>query len=526
MDARLRVLTTYKLLNNSRYFRLRLCAGGIVTGILAGAVISVFRLALAWAGNLRTALQNTILADGISLIGILTACAILLITAVLLTLFAKAEPQAAGSGIPQVKGAVLGVFKLRWLRVLAVKFLACTLAIGSGLSLGRAGPSIQMGAMAGQGVSRLLARPRIEERYLISGGAAAGLAAVFNAPLAGVIFVLEEINHNFSGFLLFPVLSASVAATVTSRLILGRDTVFDFTGLPVLQPENYWLIPAAGFICGVSGLLFNYGLLNAARIYKLLPQNAYLQNFVLLLITAVVGFYLPEALGGGDDLLTDAAFNDYPLTVLMLFLAAKVALTLLAFGRGLPGGAFIPTLVAGGITGSIIAGICTQFGFLSSAYKVNFVIISMAAFFTASVRTPITATLLVMEMTGSFFHLLPLALASLTAFATSELWRAKPLYGELFLRLLKNTKTLERNHAEQERSIMELTVDAGSAADGRLVREINWPHHTLLVDVKRGGEELIPEGNTRLRSGDTLYILCYQTEIEELENLTTQPIQK
>lgn len=349
MDARLRVLTTYKLLNNSRYFRLRLCAGGIVTGILAGAVISVFRLALAWAGNLRTALQNTILADGISPIGILTACAILLITAVLLTLLAKAEPQAAGSGIPQVKGAVLGVFKLRWLRVLAVKFLACTLAIGSGLSLGRAGPSIQMGAMAGQGVSRLLARPRIEERYLISGGAAAGLAAVFNAPLAGVIFVLEEINHNFSGFLLFPVLSASVAATVTSRLILGRDTVFDFTGLPVLQPENYWLIPAAGFICGVSGLLFNYGLLNAARIYKLLPQNAYLQNFVLLLITAVVGFYLPEALGGGDDLLTDAAFNDYPLTVLMLFLAAKVALTLLAFGRGLPGGAFIPTLVAGGI---------------------------------------------------------------------------------------------------------------------------------------------------------------------------------
>ena len=193
MDARLRVLTTYKLLNNTRYFRLRLCAGGVVTGILAGVIISGFRLALTGAASLRANLQSLVFAGGYAL-----WCGALLIAAALLAWLAKAEPQAAGSGIPQVKGAVLGVFKLRWLRILLVKFAACALAIGSGLSLGRAGPSIQMGAMAGQGVSRLLARPRIEERYLISGGAAAGLAAVFNAPLAGVIFVLEEINRTLS----------------------------------------------------------------------------------------------------------------------------------------------------------------------------------------------------------------------------------------------------------------------------------------------------------------------------------------
>ena len=335
-------------------------------------------------------------------------------------------------------------------------------------------------------------------------------------------FVLEEINHNFSGFLLFPVLSASVAATFTSRLILGRDTVFNFSGLPVLQYSDYWVILAAGIICGILGALFNYGLLNAARLYKLLPNNSCLQNFLLLAITAITGLYLPEALGGGDDLLTNTAFNSYPVTVLLMFLAAKILLTLLAFGRGLPGGAFIPTLVAGGVAGAVMAGLFSQAGLLSSAYKTNIVILSMAAFFTASVRTPITATVLVMEMTGSFLHLLPLALASLTAFATTEIWRAKPLYGELFMRLLKNTKALERNHAEQERSIIELTVDTGSTADGRLVREINWPRHSLLVDVKRGDEELIPEGNTRLHSGDTLYVLCYPTEIAELEKLTAK----
>lgn len=522
MDARLRVLTTYKLLNNTRYFRLRLCAGGVVTGVLAGVIISGFRFALTGAASLRANLQSFVFAGGYTPPAIALFCGALLIAAALLAWLAKAEPQAAGSGIPQVKGAVLGVFKLRWLRILLVKFAACALAIGSGLSLGRAGPSIQMGAMAGQGVSRLLARPRIEERYLISGGAAAGLAAVFNAPLAGVIFVLEEINHNFSGFLLFPVLSASVAATFTSRLILGRDTVFNFSGLPVLQYSDYWVILVAGIICGVLGALFNYGLLNAVRLYKLLPNSSCLQNFLLLAVTAITGLYLPEALGGGDDLLTNTAFNSYPVTVLLMFLTAKILLTLLAFGRGLPGGAFIPTLVAGGIAGAVMAGLFSQAGLLSSAYKTNIVILSMAAFFTASVRTPITATVLVMEMTGSFLHLLPLALASLTAFATTEVWRAKPLYGELFMRLLKNTKALERNHAEQERSIMELTVDTGSTADGRLVREINWPRHSLLVDVKRGDEELIPEGNTRLRSGDTLYVLCYPTEIEELQKLTAK----
>ena len=203
---------------------------------------------------------------------------------------------------------------------------------------------------------------------------------------------------------------------------------------------------------------------------------------------------------------------------MLLFLAAKVVLTLLAFGSGLPGGAFIPTLVTGGLVGSAAAAVFTQLGFLGAAYKANIIVICMAAFFTASVRTPITATVLVMEMTGSFLHLLPLALASLTAFATTEIWRAKPLYGELLLRLLNNSKTPARS-AEQERSIIELTVATGSTADGRLVREINWPRHTLLVDVKRGDEELIPEGNTRLRSGDTLYILGYATELEELENL-------
>lgn len=125
MDARLRVLTTYKLLNNTRYFRLRLCAGGVVTGVLAGVIISCFRLALTGAASLRANLQSLVFSGGYTPPAIALFCGALLIAAALLAWLAKTEPQAAGSGIPQVKGAVLGVFKLRWLRILLVKFAAC-----------------------------------------------------------------------------------------------------------------------------------------------------------------------------------------------------------------------------------------------------------------------------------------------------------------------------------------------------------------------------------------------------------------
>ena len=123
--------------------------------------------------------------------------ALLLAAALLLWRLGIYEPQAGGSGIPQIKGVILGVLRLRWLRVLWVKLVGGIVGIGLGLSLGREGPSIQIGAVAAQGMSRLFGRTRMEERYLITAGASAGLAAAFNAPLAGVMFALEELHRNF-----------------------------------------------------------------------------------------------------------------------------------------------------------------------------------------------------------------------------------------------------------------------------------------------------------------------------------------
>ena len=519
MKTRRKIINTYTPLTDARRFRLRLFSEGILVGLAAGLVICGFRWALLLAEAQRQKLFALLKTP--TAFSLLLALMALIGAAYLLTRLSRLEPEADGSGIPLVKGQLLGLFKPNWLRILLVKPLACVLAIGSGLSLGRAGPSIQLGAVAGQGVSRLLGRTHLEERYLLSGGAGAGLAAVFNAPLAGIIFVLEELHHSFSTILLFPALASALTATLVSRLLFGYETIFDFSDLTHLPAAYYLYAVPTCFFSALAGIAFNYGLLNASRFYALpIFKNSFSKNLFALLCAGLLGLYLPQVLGGGDALITAVDTTDYSLHWLFVFLAAKLLLTLFSFGTGIAGGAFIPTLVIGALLGSINATLLIGAGFIEPLLRNNIIILSMAAFLTASVRTPITAIVLIMEMTGSFDHLFSLAMASMTSYAATELCKSKPLYGELLLRRVKKAHTLERNHAAQNRHLLEVVIESGSHADNRLIKELTWPEHTLLVDIRRGEEELVPLGDTRLHAGDYLYILANPEQTSTIYELT------
>lgn len=193
---------TYIALDNWHKFRLRLFIEGIFVGIFGGLCISLFRFLLSESESLRIYLYNAFLLPATAKENFIPLClwiAALAVVGLFLYLMCRYAPMAGGSGIPQVKGVILGLYKMKWIRILWVKIIAGALGIGAGLSLGREGPSIQIGAVAGQGISRFLGRTRMEERYLITSGASAGLAAAFNAPLAGMMFALEELHRNFSG---------------------------------------------------------------------------------------------------------------------------------------------------------------------------------------------------------------------------------------------------------------------------------------------------------------------------------------
>lgn len=516
MNDKEQKIKTYRSLSDMHKFRLRLFAEGILTGIFAGLVISFFRFALVEAETQRAALYKHLLSSDLST----NACwfAALIALAFILNKLNKIEPMAAGSGIPQVKGAILGLMKMRWLHILWVKLTAGILGIGAGLSLGREGPSIQLGAVAAQGISRLLGRTRMEERYLLTSGASAGLAAAFNAPLAGVIFALEELHRNFSIMVLLPSMAAAFTATIISRAIFGRATIFDIPDLQLLPISYYGIVIVVALTAGVFGVIFNLGLLNVNKFYSLpLFQKPVHKIIFALLCAGLLGYFLPEVLGGGNGLINHLAKTPVSLQLLLVFLAGKLIFTLISYGCGVPGGFFLPMLVIGALCGSICANVLITLGLIENIYAANIMVVAMAALFSSSVRSPITGTVLIMEMTASYQQLLSLAIAAMVAFVIAELAHSKPIYEELMQRMLRKDEpapaTLE------QRNVIELAVCSGSKVCGKLIKDIRWPQNTLLVDVKRGESQLIPAGDTRLLSGDFIYVLTENEHIEELTKM-------
>ena len=511
--------STYHSLNNWNSFQFKLFWEGILVGIFSGLVVSLFRFLLSMAEEFRTALYSHLTQLPVAYTaGWFVA---LLVIGGILWWLTKHEPMAGGSGIPQVKGVILGLMRMNWFRILWVKLTAGVIGLGAGLSLGREGPSIQLGAVAAQGVSRFLGRTRMEERYLITSGASAGLAAAFNAPLAGVMFSLEELHRNFSAAVLLPAMTAAMTATFVSQRLFGRALIFSFHNIPYFQLDYHVLYTIlVAVVAGLCGVVFNAGLLNISKLYNLpVFKNLYMKIAFALLCAGVLGFMLPQVLGGGNRLVDELATRAFPLQMLLLLLAGKFIFTLVSYGTGVPGGFFLPMLVLGALTGSICSCFLTAFQLIPASHSANIIIIAMAAFFSASVRAPITGTVLICEMTGSFSHLMALGMASAVAYIVAQLCGSQPIYEALLMKSLNSHSTPEPNTVKSERNIIEVQVSSGSLIENKKVQDIPWPGHALLVDVKRGSEQLIPNGSTVIRAGDFLYVLAETEDAEKVQAL-------
>jgi H+/Cl- antiporter ClcA len=511
--------STYRSLNHWNSFQFKLFWEGIVVGIFSGLVVSLFRFLLSKAEDFRIALYVQL--TQLSVAYTAGWFAVLLAVGGILYWLTRHEPMAGGSGIPQVKGVILGLMRMNWFRILWVKLTAGVIGLGAGLSLGREGPSIQLGAVTAQGVSRFLGRTRMEERYLITSGASAGLAAAFNAPLAGVMFSLEELHRNFSAVVLLPAMTAAMTSTFVSRLLFGRALTFNFQSIPRVPLDIHILYAIlVAVIAGLGGVIFNFGLLNINRFYSIpIFKNLYMKITFALLCAGILGFVLPQVLGGGNRLVDELATKFFPLHLLFALLIGKFIFTLISYGTGVPGGFFLPMLVLGALVGSICAYFLSAFQLILPSHGANIIIIAMAAFFSGSVRAPITGTVLISEMTGSFYHLMILGMASAIAYIVAQLCGSPPIYEALLLRSLDSHSTPETNTVKKERNIIEVPVSSGSQIENKKVKDIPWPDHTLLVDVKRGSEQLIPDANTVIRAGDFLYVLAETENVEEVQSL-------
>lgn len=512
--------STVSTLRHWYSFRLKLIFEGILIGLITGFIVVLFRIALErieeTTMGINSFLENRLWFYPVFFIG-------LILIGLLIGLIIKIEPMVRGSGIPQIEGLLLKKFDMSWWKVILGKIIGGILALGSGLSLGREGPSIQIGAAVGLGFSRIFKRIKIEESFLVSSGASAGLAAAFNAPLAGVMFALEEIHKRFSPLILLSAVPAAIAADIVSEKIFKIDPIFSFIDMKVLPLNNYiYLILLGGFL-GIFGATFNISLLKYKELYigkKWIP--VYMRPVIPLILAGVFIIFYPQVLGGGIGLIRSLTTNSFSLTIIIVLLLIKFGFTIISYGSGAPGGIFLPVLAIGALSGKLIISVMQQFSNVDPAYINNFIMLAMAGYFAAVVKAPITGIVLLTEMSGSFQHFLPLSIVVFIAYVISSLMGTQPIYESLMERSLENKEYKGFIGDQKVKVVIEIPIHIDSKIENKRIKEINWPDDCLLIGIKRAGLEHIPKGNTFIYPGDTLIIISNEDKANTVQDLLVE----
>jgi len=416
---------------------IRIAIASVLTGLMIGLVGGVFRWLLLVADRLRNELIGSAHAWPYAgwLLPVLVGALGAGLARMLVVRFA---PFAAGSGIQRVEAVYSDQAKPAGPAILPVKFLGGLLALGSGLVLGREGPTVQMGASLAPLVSKSLVRNNADSKIVEAAGAGAGLAVAFNAPIGGSVFVFEELTSTFNPWLLLATLSAATIATWTIRLMLGNTLDFEVSSNAL---RNTWMIfpfLALGVLLGAAGVLYNHVTLAALRFSD---RFGWISSvYKAALIGAVVGLvaWFAPMLGGGGDPLTQAILSQPPgISVLLTIFLLRFLMGPLSYAAGTPGGLFAPILVLGASFGALFAAVVNHFIPALDLSAIACAVVGMSAFFSACVRAPLTGIVLAVEMTGRGDLTLGLLAGSLGAMVAAMLIGSDPIYESLKRRMLQ-----------------------------------------------------------------------------------------
>ena len=416
--------------------------------------------------------------------------------------------EASGSGIPHVKAVLLNLREIRVLRLFFVKFFGGVLALGTGFSLGREGPTVHLGATVADGIAKILKVPKKAKSHLIACGAGAGLAAAFNAPLAGFIFVIEELRRELSPITYGVAFVAAVTADAVTRFFMGSGPALSFTSFEAPDFSATWPMIVVGIIAGGAGILFNETLV---RGIKKTPESIPLplRGAVVGAIIGVVTLVFPLATANiqrtFDGVLHVTNGIEISVWVFVGYFTLKYILTIASYLTGVPGGIFAPMLIQGALLGVIIGRFFTWCIPEPALPDGMYAMVGMCAFFAASVRAPLTGVVLISEMTGNFQLLFILLVAALAAYLLGELVGGKPIYERLMAFGLRKPDALSTD--DNEAMIVDITVEPHSQLDGVSIREVQLPKGCLIITIRKDSKELVPHGSTTLAAGDELVVL-------------------
>ena len=415
-------------------------AVGVLTGLVGAAFHFLLDAAESGRALLRAALEHQAFPGWLAMT---VLGAVLVATAVRLVV--RWAPEAAGSGIQEVEGVLANARIMRWRRLLPVKFGAGVLGIGSGLVLGREGPTVHMGGALGAALADRFRLPADASRTLLAAGAGAGLAAAFNAPIAGIIFVTEEMRSDFhySFTSLYSVIAASCASVIVNDWWLGMGPSLPVRNVPLAPLGLAPVFLLLGVVIGAIGVGFNRLLLETVGwLGPMRRRHGTLTGAVIGAIGGALVWFLPDAVGGGETVVATFVSGQRTSELLLGLFALRLLTTAGSYGSGVPGGIFAPLLALGTIAGVACASAVSRMAPEVATTPGMFAVASMGALFAATVGAPLTGIVLVLELTGAYAAVLTITLTCLGAALTAGALGGQPIYRELLQAAIRLTPEL------------------------------------------------------------------------------------
>lgn len=415
----------------------------LIVGGVAGLVGAAFRSSLEWAERFREALVAVAHRDhAYGFLFFVVGCAGA--ASVAAWLVRRYSLHASGSGIPHVEAVLHGLVPPAPFSLLPVKFFGGVLAIGAGLALGREGPSVQMAAVIAHWVGRLFRRNWPDCRALLAAGAGAGLATAFNAPIAGAVFVLEELVQRFEHRIAIVALAASASAIYVARMLLGDAPDFTLAPLDAVGPATQPLFLVLGGVAGLLAIAYNKALLATIAGADRLKAPPELRAASIGAGVGALAWFAPAMVGGGDGITRHMLSGAGIASLVPLAFLLRFALGAVSYAAGTPGGLFAPLLALGAQFGFLFGAGCRLLFPSLEIQPEAFALVGMTALFTGVVRAPLTGIVLVTEMTANTALLLPMLGACFSAMLAPTLLRNAPIYESL------RAHTLRREAAQQE----------------------------------------------------------------------------
>jgi len=501
-----------------------LVAESLLIGSLTGLAITLFRFSI---GKLSEVVQNIF--SYISFFGsyyLLLLIPIFAIFGIIMGLIVTKYPMIVGGGVAQIEGVFMKRLKLSFWPEFPLKFIGGVMDIGLGLSLGREGPSVQIGAYIGDVIEKIGKRSFTERICLITAGAAAGLSGTFGAPFAGILFAIEDLHQYFTPLLLACVMAGSFISDFVVSMLLGKHNAFNLISTSQIPLTQFWLLIGLGILVAIIGHLFKKSIYASQSFYKSLHIPQKFQPVLPFLL--VIPFYLIFGYtnGGGDALIEAIKEHNFPLYMLILLLFAKLIFTGLSAGSGAIGGIFVPLFACGALGGLIYAQVLIYFGLLDASLKENMMIFGMVACFSTVIKAPLTACAIMIETCAGLHNLSALVLTSLAAYTTANIIGSKAHDEVLLTQILKNKEgnvnfdieddntpasskdegASSSDKKKMQKDGIELEVLPNSFLDGKSLKDIRWPDGSMIIGIVRQEEELFPERSTTLQSGDIVII--------------------